>query len=185
MAIDRIVSEVDLDIYNHDQAVPVIKAISGDSVVRYVRANLFLSGENFTINDSEVVVKLCALRPDRSLVIGLAEYTINTVMVSPEYVPTYEELEDDEGETYIQWYYIDQLGNRIDVENGDTIPAVYETTYELYAEMTKEMLDVPGITKMQFKVTSGSQELRTSIFNVNVGENLENKGNCIIDLTAE
>ena len=59
------------------------------------------------------------------------------------------------------------------------------TTYELYAEMTKEMLDVPGITKMQFKVTSGSQELRTSIFNVNVGENLENKGNCIIDLTAE
>lgn len=219
MAIESIVSEVDLDIYDHDRITPVIKAISGDSSVRYVRGNLFLSGTNFFVNDNEITVTLCALRPDRALVIGFAEYTVDSVLVSPEYIPVSEEIELDpytqwyyidgndervdvddpseipegfepmseeiSGETYTQWYYIDTSGNRIDVESGDTIPAVYETYYDLYGEITKEMTEFPGITRMQFKIVSGSQELRTSIFNVNVGENLENKGNCIIDLTAE
>lgn len=184
MALENIVSEVDLDIYDHDQKAPVIKAISGDSTVRYVRGNLLLSGEVYSIDDEEVEVYICALRPDGALVIGTGQYTVDTYLISPEYVPVSEEIEED-GETYTQWYYIDEDGNRFDVDSGDVIPAVYGTSYELYAEMDKRMLEVPGITKMQFKIKSGAQELRTSIFNVNVGENLENKGICIIDLTAE
>lgn len=219
MALESIVSEVDLDVYDHDQIVPNIKAIGRDSVVRYVRANLFKSGEAYEIDDENVVVKLHALRPDRTLVIGPATYNVERVMISPEYTPVREEvieevyeryyyvnddnqhvyIDDPEdapegyevmtepvgGGAYYRWYYIDENDNKIYVASGDVIPAVYSVSYELYAEMTKEMLDIPGITKMQFKITSGNQELRTSIFNVNVGENLENKGACNIDLTAE
>ena len=162
MALENIVSEVDLDIYDHDQIVPGIKAISGDSVVRYVRANIFRSGEAYVIDDENVTVKLHVLRPDRTLVIGPATYTTETVMISPEYTPTSEELEDEDGETYTQWYYIDADGNRIDVDSGDVIPAVYSVSYELYAELSKEMLAVPGTVRGQFKIEAGNQVLRTT-----------------------
>lgn len=184
MALENIVSEVDLDVYDHDQVVPGIKAISGDSVVRYVRANIFRSGEFYIIDDQNVTVKLHALRPDRTLVIGPATYEAETVMISPEYTPTSEELEDDEGNPYTQWYYIDESGNRIDVDSGDVIPAVYSVSYELYAELSKEMLAVPGTVKGQFKIEVGDQLLKTSMFNVVVGENLEKNATGIVDLTT-
>ena len=185
MAIDRIVSEVDLDVYNHDQVVPGIKAISGDSVVRYVRANLYNAGEIFVVEDENAVIRLHALRPDRTLVIGNATYTAETVMISPEHIPTSEQVEDEDGSTYTQWYYIDENGNRIDVDSGDIIPAVYATSYDLYAEMSKEMLAVPGIVQMQFKITVGDQILKTSMFKVNVGESLERNPSGTIDLTTQ
>lgn len=216
MALENIVSEVDLDVYDHDQIVPGIKAIGGDSVARYVRANLYNAGEPYELDDENVSVKLHALRPDRTLVIGQATYNVERTLISPEYTPIQEEVseepyeryyyinDDNEqvyiddpedapegyevlteavgGGMYIRWYYIDENGNRIYVDNGDVIPAVYSVSYELYAEMTKEMLAVPGIVRMQFKIEDGSQELRTSIFHVSVGENLELKGDCVINL---
>lgn len=222
MALENIVSEVDLDVYDHDQIVPGIKAISGDSVVRYVRANIYRSGEIYTIDDENVTVKLHALRPDRTLVIGSATYNMETYLISPEYTPVVETEGGDE-ETVERWYYIDgdgnkiyvdgpddapegytaiseatsgdaavpryyyidENGNRIEVDSPDVIPAVYGTNYELYAEMTKEMLAVPGTVQMQFKITVGEQELRTSKFVVHVGENLERNAAGTVDLTAE
>ena len=184
MALENIVSEVDLEVYDHDQVAPGIKAISGDSVVRYVRANIFRSGEAYIIDDENVTVKLHALRPDRTLVIGPATYEAETVMIAPEYTPTSEELEDDDGNPYTQWYYIDADGNRIDVSSGDVIPAVYSVNYELYAELSKEMLAVPGIVIGQFKIEVGDQLLKTSMFKVNVGENLEKNATGTIDLTT-
>lgn len=219
MALENIVSEVDLDVYDHDQIVPGIKAIGGDSVVRYVRANLFKSGEVYEIDDENAVVKLHALRPDRTLVIGPATYNVERFMISPEYTPIQEEVSgepyeryyyvdgdgnqvyidtpDDApegydvlteavgGGMYIRWYYIDENGNKIYVSSGDVIPAVYSVSYELYAEMTKEMLAVPGIVQMQFKITCGDQVLKTSKFRVDVGESLERNVAGTIDLTAQ
>lgn len=219
MALENIVSEVDLDVYDHDQIVPGIKAIGGDSVVRYVRANLFKSGEVYELDDENVVVKLHALRPDRTLVIGPATYNVEQAMVSPEYTPVREEvieevyeryyyvnddnqhiyIDDPEdapegyevmtepvgGGAYYRWYYIDEDGNKIYVSSGDVIPAVYSVSYELYAEMTKEMLAVPGIVQMQFKITCGDQVLKTSKFRVDVGESLERNVAGTIDLTAQ
>lgn len=219
MALENIVSDVDLDVYDHDQIVPGIKAIGGDSVVRYVRANLFKSGEVYELDDENVVVKLHALRPDRTLVIGPATYNVERSMISPEYTPIQEEVSeepyeryyyvDDDGNQvyvdtpddapegykvlteavgggmYIRWYYIDENGNKIYVSTGDVIPAVYSVSYELYAEMTKEMLAVPGIVQMQFKITCGDQVLKTSKFRVDVGESLERNVAGTIDLTAQ
>ena len=216
MALENIVSEVDLEVYNHDQVVPGIKAISGDSVVRYVRANLYNNGEIYVIEDENVVVTLHALRPDHTLVIGPAEYSVNTYLISPEYTPVSETVEesqstwhyiDDNGNDIsingpeeapeghepfeestsslvVRWYYIDESGNKIYVTSGTVIPAVYGTNYELYAELSDEMLAVPGTVRMQFKIAVGDQVLRTSMFKVNVGENLEKNATGIIDLTT-
>lgn len=220
MALENIVSEVDLDVYDHDQIVPGIKAISGDSVVRYVRANIYRSGEVYTIDDENVTVKLHALRPDRTLVIGSATYSMETYLISPEYTPIQEVIPgsdsvtvwyytDENGDRVwvdgpedvpdgytaesmqttsppaMTYYYIDQDGNRIEVDSADVIPAVYGTSYELYAEMTKEMLAVPGTVQMQFKITVGDQILKTSMFKVIVGESLERNPSGTIDLTAQ
>lgn len=216
MALENIVSEVDLEVYNHDQVVPGIKAISGDSVVRYVRANLYNNGEIYVIEDENVVATLHALRPDHTLVIGPAEYSVNTYLISPEYTPVSETVEEEQTTWYyidgngdyiqinspeeapegyepfeestsalvVRWYYIDESGNKIYVTSGTVIPAVYGTNYELYAELSDEMLAVPGTVRMQFKIAVGDQVLRTSMFKVNVGENLEKNATGIIDLTA-
>lgn len=219
MALENIVSEVDLDVYDHDQIVPGIKAIGGDSVVRYVRANLFKSGEVYELDDENVVVKLHALRPDRTLVIGPATYNVEQTLISPEYTPIQEEVSEEPYERYyyvdgngnqvyvdtpddapegyevlteavgggmhIRWYYIDENDNKIYVARGDVIPAVYSVSYELYAEMTKEMLAVPGIVQMQFKITCGDQVLKTSKFRVDVGESLERNVASTVDLTVQ
>lgn len=219
MALENIVSEVDLEVYNHDQIVPGIKAIGGDSVIRYVRANLYNAGEPYELDDENVSVKLHALRPDRTLVIGQATYNVEQTMISPEYTPIQEAVteepyeryyyvDDDGNQVYvdnpddapegyevlteavgggmhIRWYYIDENGNRIYVSSGDVIPAVYSVSYELYAEMTKEMLAVPGTVQMQFKITCGDQVLKTSKFRVDVGESLERNVAGTIDLTAQ
>lgn len=216
MALENIVSEVDLEVYNHDQVVPGIKAISGDSVVRYVRANLYNNGEIYVIEDENVVATLHALRPDHTLVIGPAEYSVNTYLISPEYTPVSETVEEEQTTWYyidgngdyiqinspeeapegyepfeestsalvVRWYYIDESGNKIYVTSDTVIPAVYGTNYELYAELSDEMLAVPGTVRMQFKIAVGDQVLRTSMFKVNVGENLEKNATGIIDLTA-
>ena len=216
MALENIVSEVDLEVYNHDQVVPGIKAISGDSVVRYVRANLYNKGEIYVIEDENVVVTLHALRPDHTLVIGPAEYSVNTYLISPEYTPVSETVEEEQTTWYyidgngdyisingpeeapeghepfeestsslvVRWYYIDESGNKIYVTSGTVIPAVYGTNYELYAELSDEMLAVPGTVRMQFKIAVGDQVLRTSMFKVSVGENLEKNATGIIDLTT-
>lgn len=216
MALENIVSEVDLEVYNHDQIVPGIKAISGDSVVRYVRANLYNNGEIYVIEDENVVATLHALRPDHTLVIGPAECTVTTYLITPEYTPVSETVEEEQTTWYyidgngdyiqiegpeeapegyepfeestsvlaVRWYYIDESGNQIYVTSGTVIPAVYGTNYELYAELSDEMLAVPGMVRMQFKITVGDQVLRTSLFKVNVGENLEKNATGTIDLTT-
>lgn len=218
MALENIVSEVDLDIYDHDQVAPTIKAICSDSKVRYVRANLYNAGEPYVIEDDEgVVATLHALRPDGKVVIGAADYSVNTYLISPEYTPVSETIEEEQSTWYyidgngdyiridgpedapegyepfeestsvlvVRWYYIDESGNKIYVTSGTVIPAVYGTEYELSAEMTTEMLAISGNVRMQFKITFGNQILRTSIFNVNVGANLERNETDTIDLTTE
>lgn len=219
MALENIVSEVDLDVYDHDQIVPGIKAISGDSVVRYVKANILRSGESYIIDDENVTVKLHALRPDHTLVIGPATYEMETVMISPEYTPVREVVTEEPFERYyyynenedkiyvdgpedvpegyevetemaggsssIHWYYVDENGNVIYVNSGNVIPAVYAVSYELYAELSKEMLAVPGTVRGQFKIEVGDQVLKTSMFNVVVGEDLSRNYADTIDLTMQ
>ena len=71
------------------------------------------------------------------------------------------------------------------MDGPEVIPAVFEQTYKLYAELSKEMLAVTGIVQMQFKITCGDQVLKTSKFRVDVGESLERNVAGTIDLTAQ
>lgn len=47
------------------------------------------------------------------------------------------------------------------------------TTYGAYAELTQTALAIKGNLRAQFKITSGTQELRTEIFTINNGEALD------------
>ena len=166
MALEPIVSTVYLDIYDHDTTPTVIKTVSSDSQTRFVRAFLQKEGEIYS-PDPEATAYLVALRPDRSLVVGPAELVIVDPGVIEE-VTVSEEYEED----------------------GVVYPAVTETVtvpgteiYGPYAEITKEMTAVVGTITFQFKIVQGDEELRTEVFKSNNGINVENAGNCVIDLT--
>lgn len=159
MALDTIVTQVSLDVYNHNQPEPTIKAIGSDSQTRYVQAFLFNDGLTYN-PDSNSTATLTALRPDKTVVIGPAELVI---LIPSE---TTETL--------------------VPIEGTDEYEVVTETTPDIYglqAEMTKEMLASPGHIVMQFKMVVGEQELRTSIFKVNNAVNIELSGSTVVDLT--
>ena len=74
--MDRIVSTVYLDVYDHDISPSTIKTIALDSQTRYVRAYLQKSGEIYN-PPTNAVVTLTAIRPDK---VG-AEITGSVVML--------------------------------------------------------------------------------------------------------
>lgn len=64
MAMEPIVVDVYLDVYDHDTTPTTIKTIALDSQTRYVRAYLQRRGEVYQ-PDLNATVKLIALRPDK------------------------------------------------------------------------------------------------------------------------
>lgn len=62
--MDRIVSTVYLDVYDHDISPSTIKTISLDSQTRYVHAYLQKSGEIYN-PDTSAIITLTAIRPDK------------------------------------------------------------------------------------------------------------------------
>lgn len=64
MAMEPIVVDVYLDVYDHDTTPTTIKTIALDSQTRYVRAYLQKRGEVYQ-PDLNATVKLIALRPDK------------------------------------------------------------------------------------------------------------------------
>lgn len=126
MAMESIISEISLDIYDHDRTQPTLKAICGDSLIRYVRATLYLSGRAYTINDENAIIKLNALRPDRTLVIGNASCVVETHTLSPEYTPIEETYSDD---PIVSYYYLNENNKQVYVDDPADVPVGY-TVYE-------------------------------------------------------
>ena len=156
MALEPIVSTVYLDIYDHDTTPTVIKTIASDRQTRFVQAYLQKQGEVYR-PDTEATAYLVALRPDRSVVVGPAELIelVPATMVPDPSTPGWDSPA-----------FIEE-------------PAIYGP----YAEITKEMTAVVGTITFQFKIVQGDEELRTEVFKSNNGINVENAGNCVIDLT--
>lgn len=72
MALETIVAEVYLDVYDHDTTPSVIKTIALDNQTRIVRAYLQKNGEVYQ-PDQNATVTLTALRPDKIGVEGDGE----------------------------------------------------------------------------------------------------------------
>lgn len=159
MALEAIVSDVYLDVYDHDTTPTTIKTIASDSQTRYVRAYLQKRGEVYN-PDTEAEAYLMALRPDRSVVIGPAEI-----------VTLVEGREEETGYTY------DDQGLPMSYIRAE-VPAVYG----LLAEIKKEMTEIVGTITFQFKIVKGDTELRTEVFKSINGVNIENAGNCVIEI---
>ena len=155
MALEPIVSTVYLDIYDHDTMPTVLKTIASDSQTRFVQAYLQHQGEVYR-PDPEATAYLIALRPDRSVIVGPADMI--------ELVPE---------NSYSEPGLIS--GFEADV----TEPAIYGPK----AEITKEMTAIPGTITFQFKLVQDEAELRTESFKAINAVNIENAGNCVIDLT--
>ena len=64
MSMNKIVSTVYLDVYDHDTSPSTIKTISLDSQTRFVVAYLQKNGEVYN-PDISAVVTLTAIRPDK------------------------------------------------------------------------------------------------------------------------
>ena len=144
MAINAISKFITLDIYNHDTTPETIKAIAADNGTRYVIAEIQNEGVWYDIgSDSEV--ELTILRPDK----------VGVQITGQPYPFTY------------------QTGGDIDPVTGDETPTVTETYYGAYAEMDQDALAISGILQAQFKITNGTQILRTEIFKINNGRALD------------
>ena len=65
MALENILTTINLDIYNHDLTPTVVKAIAIDSKTRYVAAALFREKKPYSIPD-EASVTLTVLRPNNT-----------------------------------------------------------------------------------------------------------------------
>lgn len=144
MAISNVIKLITLDIYNHDTTPETIKAIAADNDTRYVAAEIQNEGVWYDIgNDSDV--ELIILRPDK---VGVA---ITGQPYSIEY----------------------ESGGEVDPETGDETPIVTETYYGVYAELDQPALAISGTLLGQFKITNGSQILRTELFKINNGRALD------------
>ena len=144
MAIENIQKVVTLDVYDHDSTTSTVKTIAFDNDTRYVAAEIRNEGQRLDIGpDSDV--RLTIIRPDK---VG--------VSIS--------------GEPY-QFEYSHSDGN-IDPETGQEI-IVTDTYYGAYAELTQAAISVAGVIYAQFKITSGSQILRTEIFLISNGRALD------------
>lgn len=144
MAIENIQKVITLDVYNHDTTPSTIKAIAGDNDTRYVAAEIRKEGEWYDIG-SDSAVQLTIIRPDK---VGVA-------IVGQPYPFTYE------------------TGGDPDPETGELTPVVTETYYGVYAELDQAALALSGTLLGQFKITSGTQILRTEIFYINNGRALD------------
>ncbi len=179
MANANITASVTLDVYNYDAEKPSIKAIAGDSTIRYVSAYLTDRGEAYNVADTNSTVALVSLRPDKTVIIGNASVDTDTVMIHPEYIPQDRTIVDEEGIETTEYYYIDENGNEINVDSLDPIPAEFEDRSVLIGELSKEMLAVAGTATCQFKIVNQMQILHTSFFDVMIGSNLEDQGSYI------
>ena len=149
--MDRIVSTVYLDVYDHDVSPSTIKTISLDSQTRYVHAYLQKSGEIYN-PDPSAIVTLIALRPDK---VGVEASGSIVLLEEAVYGEATEIEETLGGET---------------TSNAEVIsPAVYG----LEAEITQAMIAVPGIVLFQFKMEVDGEVLRTEIFRSNNGRALD------------
>lgn len=149
--MDRIVSTVYLDIYDHDISPSTIKTISLDSQTRYVQAYLQKSGEIYN-PDTSAIVTLTAIRPDK---VGV-EASGSIVLLEEAVYGEATEIEET-------------LGSET-ISNAEIIsPAVYG----LEAEITQSMIAVPGIVLLQFKMEVNGEVLRTEIFRSNNGRALD------------
>lgn len=159
MSIDRIVSTVYLDVYDHDVSSSTIKTIALDSQTRYVRAYLQKSGEIYN-PPANAVVTLTAIRPDK---VG-SEVSGSVVLLEEAVYGEATEIEETlEGET---------------ASNAEVIsPAVYG----LEAEITQAMIAVPGIVLFQFKIEVAEEVLRTEIFRSNNGRALDGEASSWAD----
>lgn len=149
--MDRIVSTVYLDIYDHDISPSTIKTISLDSQTRYVQAYLQKSGEIYN-PDTSAIVTLTAIRPDK---VGVEGHGSIVLLEEAVYSEAAEIEETLGGET---------------TSNAEIIsPAVYG----LEAEIAQAMIAVPGIVLFQFKMEVNGEVLRTEIFRSNNGRALD------------
>lgn len=144
MAISNVVKLITLDIYNHNTTPETIKAIAADNDTRYVAAEIQNEGVWYDIG-SESTVQLTVIRPDH---VGVA-------ITGQPYPIEYES------------------GGEIDPETGDETPIVTSTYYGVYAELDQPALAISGILQAQFKITNGTQILRTEIFKINNGRALD------------
>lgn len=183
MALEIIVSEVTLDVYDHDATPDIIKAISGDSATRYVSASLTNAGDEY-IPDTNATAELLALRPDKTVIIGDAECRVRSIPIHDPITPIAIEEEID-GETVTRYYYINDDGETVYVDSGDIITFPTEDVYDLYAELIEDMLSVIGTVKCQFRITTGSQVMHTSLFYINNGIDLGKDASCVIDSRSE
>lgn len=158
MALDRIVSEVHLDVYNHDTTPATIKTIALDNLTRYVTAYLEQDGTIYN-PDPSAIVTLTALRPDKT-----GAEAVGSVV---ELIPATEETERIE---------YDENDNPITV----IIPGE-PAVYGLEAEITQAMIAVPGIVLFQFKMEVGNEALRTEIFRANNGRALDGEASSWAD----
>lgn len=144
MAIQRIERHITLDVYDHDTTPETFKAIACDNDSRYVVAEIQNEGVWFDIGSSSTV-ELTVIRPD-----GIG------VSIT--------------GEPYPIEYTI---GGEIDPETEQETPVVTETYYGVYAELDQPALAISGTLLGQFKITSGTQILRTEIFKIKNGRALD------------
>lgn len=144
MAIENIQKVITLDVYSHDTTPSTIKAVAFDNDTRYVAAEIRNEGEWLDIGpDSDV--RLTIIRPDK---VG--------VSISGEPYP----FDYSHGD------------GSIDPETGQESVAA-DTYYGAYAELTQAAISVAGVIYAQFKITNGSQILRTEIFQINNGRALD------------
>lgn len=150
MALETILSEVHLDVYDHDTTPTIIKTIALDSKTRIVQAFLYKEGQTYN-PDANTSVELIALRPDK---VGVSSTGETVVLV--------EAQPDTTGET------TDAEGNPMSyIIKGE--PALYG----LQATISQAMLAVKGTVLFQFKLTFGEEILRTEIFKADNGRALD------------
>lgn len=144
MAIAKVERVIELDIYDHNSTPTTIKAIACDNDTRYIVAEIQNEGVWYDIG-SDSQVQLTVIRPDK---VGVAI----TGQVYPfEYTS----------------------GGDVDPETGETTPVVTETYYGAYVELDQPALALSGTLLAQFKITNGTQNLRTEIFYINNGRALD------------
>ncbi len=144
MSLTNIERLITLDVYNHDTTPTTIKAIAADNDTRYVAAEIQNESIWYDIG-STASVQLTIIRPDK---VGVA--------VTGQPYP-------------IEYTHGD---GQFDPETGEE-GEVTDTYYGVYAELDQPALAVSGTLLGQFKITTGTQILRTEIFYINNGRALD------------
>ena len=134
MSLENIVTNLELDVYNHDSRQPTIKAIALDDNTRYVAAMVRYNGMPYNVGQ-DATVELIIIRPDK---VGVAT-----------------------------------MGSTYEIPHDDPSTEGIEGICGVYAELDQPALALSGILLGQFKITSGTQILRTEIFHVNNGRALD------------